>query len=122
MLTSGVDLWLNTPQRPSEASGSSDMKAVHSGIPNFSVLDGWWIEGHTEGITGWSIGSKSSEPGNDEKNAAEIYDKMEKIILPMYYKDAERWMDIMQHSITFNAYFFNTQRMEQQYVLNAYLH
>lgn len=122
MLISGVDLWLNTPQRPLEASGTSGMKAVHNGIPNLSVLDGWWIEGHIEGITGWSIGSKSSEPGNDEKDAQEIYDKLEKIILPMYYKDTERWMDIMQHSIAFNASFFNTQRMVQQYVLNAYLH
>ncbi len=122
MLTSGVDLWLNTPQKPLEASGTSGMKAVHNGIPNLSVLDGWWIEGHIEGITGWSIGSKSSEPGNDEKDAQEIYDKLEKIILPIYYKDTERWMDIMQHSIAFNASFFNTQRMVQQYVLNAYLH
>jgi starch phosphorylase len=120
MLISGVDLWLNTPQRPLEASGTSGMKAVHNGIPNLSVLDGWWIEGHIEGVTGWSIGSK--EPGNDEKDAQEIYGKLENIILPMYYKERERWMDIMQHSIAFNASFFNTQRMVQQYVLNAYLH
>jgi starch phosphorylase len=122
MLISGVDLWLNTPQRPMEASGTSGMKAVHNGIPNFSVLDGWWIEGHIEGITGWSIGSKSSELGGDEKDAQEIYDKLGNIILPMYYKERERWMDIMQHSIAFNASFFNTQRMVQQYVLNAYLY
>ncbi len=122
MLISGVDLWLNTPQKPLEASGTSGMKAVHNGIPNFSVLDGWWIEGHIEGITGWSIGSKSIETGNDDRDAQEIYDKLENIILPMYYKDRERWMDIMQHSIAFNASFFNTQRMVQQYVLNAYLH
>ena len=122
MLISGVDLWLNTPQRPLEASGTSGMKAVHNGVPNFSVLDGWWIEGHIEGITGWSIGSKSTEPGSDDRDAQEIYDKLEKIILPMYYKDKERWMDVMQHSIAFNASFFNTQRMVQQYVSNAYLH
>ena len=122
MLVSGVDLWLNTPQKPLEASGTSGMKAVHNGIPNLSVLDGWWIEGHVEGITGWSIGSKSAEPGSDDRDAHEIYDKLENIILPMYYKDRERWMDIMQHSIAFNASFFNTQRMVQQYVLNAYLH
>ena len=121
MLTSGVDLWLNTPQRPMEASGTSGMKAVHNGIPNLSVLDGWWIEGHIEGITGWSIGSKSVESGGDDRDAQEIYDKLENVILPMYYKDTERWMDIMQHSIAFNASFFNTQRMVQQYVLNAYL-
>ncbi|OGP86944.1 MAG: hypothetical protein A2156_14125 [Deltaproteobacteria bacterium RBG_16_48_10] len=58
MLISGVDLWLNTPQKLLEASGTSGMKAVHNGIPNFSVLDGWWIEGHIEGVTGWSIGPK----------------------------------------------------------------
>ena len=121
MLTSGVDLWLNTPQRPLEASGTSGMKAVHNGIPNLSVLDGWWIEGHIEGVTGWSIGSKSIETG-DDRDDQEIYDKLENIILPMYYRERERWMDIMQHSIAFNASFFNTQRMVQQYVLNAYLH
>jgi starch phosphorylase len=118
-LISGVDIWLNTPQRPMEASGTSGMKAVHNGIPNLSVLDGWWIEGHIEGVTGWSIGSKSIETGDDAK---EVYDKLENVILPMYYGERERWMDIMQHSIAFNASFFNTQRMVQQYVLNAYLH
>jgi len=119
MLISGVDLWLNTPQRPMEASGTSGMKAVHNGIPNLSVLDGWWIEGHIEGVTGWSIGSKSSETGDDAK---EVYNKLENIILPMYYREREKWIEIMQHSIAFNASFFNTQRMVQQYVLNAYLH
>jgi starch phosphorylase len=122
LLTSGVDLWLNTPQRPMEASGTSGMKAVHNGIPNFSVLDGWWIEGHIEGITGWSIGSKAVESKGDDKEAQEIYDKLENIILPMYYRERGKWLDIMQHTIAFNASFFNTQRMVQQYVLNAYLH
>ncbi|OGP77049.1 MAG: alpha-glucan phosphorylase [Deltaproteobacteria bacterium RBG_16_49_23] len=112
VLVSGVDLWLKTPQRPLEASGTSGMKAVHNGIPNLSVLDGWWIEGHIEGVTGWSIGSK--EPGNDDQDAHEIYHKLENIILPMYYKERERWMDIRQHSIALNASFFNTQRMVQQ--------
>jgi starch phosphorylase len=121
MLTSGVDLWLNTPQRPMEASGTSGMKAVHNGIPNLSVLDGWWIEGHIEGITGWSIGSKLFAT-DDNRDAAEMYDKLENIILPMYYKERDRWIDIMQHTIAFNASFFNTQRMVQQYALNAYLH
>ncbi len=122
MLTSGVDLWLNTPQRPMEASGTSGMKAVHNGIPNFSVLDGWWIEGHIEGITGWSIGPKLGESPSDQREADEIYEKLENIILPMYYKEKGKWLDIMRHTIAFNASFFNTQRMVQQYVLNAYLH
>ncbi len=121
LLTSGVDLWLNTPQKPMEASGTSGMKAAHNGIPNLSVLDGWWIEGHIEGITGWSIGSESFEPENDDRNALEIYEKLENIILPMYYKEREKWIDVMRQSIAFNASFFNTQRMMQQYALNAYL-
>lgn len=121
MLISGVDLWLNTPQRPMEASGTSGMKAVHNGIPNLSVLDGWWIEGHIEGVTGWAIGSKSVESESGDGEARDIYDKLEQIILPMYYGEREKWLDIMRHSIAFNASFFNTQRMVQQYVLNAYL-
>jgi starch phosphorylase len=121
LLTSGVDLWLNTPQRPMEASGTSGMKAVHNGIPNFSVLDGWWIEGHIEGITGWSIGPKLGESPSNQRDADEIYEKLENMILPMYYKEKGKWVDIMQHTIAFNASFFNTQRMVQQYVLNAYL-
>ena len=120
MLTSGVDLWLNTPRKPMEASGTSGMKAVHNGIPNLSVLDGWWIEGHIEGVTGWSIGLKSGEE-DDEREAQEIYDKLEDIILPMYYENRGGWLGMMQHCIALNASFFNTQRMVQQYVLNAYL-
>ncbi len=122
MLISGVDLWLNTPQRPMEASGTSGMKAVHNGIPNFSVLDGWWIEGHIEGVTGWSIGPKAGEAESSERETQEIYDKLENVILPLYYHEKEKWLDVMQHSIAFNASFFNTQRMVQQYVLNAYLY
>lgn len=92
LVTSGVDLWLNTPQRPMEASGTSGMKAVHNGIPNLSILDGWWVEGHIEGVTGWSIGSKSAETGG-ERDAAEMYDKLKNVILPMFYKERERWID-----------------------------
>jgi len=122
MITSGVDLWLNTPQKPLEASGTSGMKAAHNGVPSLSVLDGWWIEGHIEGVTGWSIGSAPSEPDGYGKEAQEIYDKLEHVILPMYYREREKWIDIMRHSIALNASFFNTQRMVQQYVLNAYLY
>ena len=60
LLCAGVDLWLNTPQRPLEASGTSEMKAALNGVPSLSVMDGWWIEGHVEGVTGWAI---ESEPG-----------------------------------------------------------
>jgi starch phosphorylase len=92
------------------------VKAVHNGIPNLSLYDGWWIEGHIEGITEWSIRSKSTE-ASDNRDAQEIYDKLENIILPMYYKKKNRWIATMQHSIAFNASFFNTQRMDQQYLL-----
>lgn len=120
-LTAGVDLWLNTPQRPLEASGTSGMKAAHNGVPSLSVLDGWWLEGHIEGVTGWSFGAKSVASGNDQREAQEIYDKLENIILPLYYEAREKWIDVMRFSMAFNASFFNTQRMVQQYVLNAYL-
>jgi len=117
-ITSGVDLWLNPPQKPKEASGTSGMKAAHNGVPSLSILDGWWIEGCIEGITGWSIGSDSKPVQNE---AQELYDKLESIIIPMFYKDREKWINIMQHSIAINASFFNTYRMVQQYISNSYI-
>jgi glycogen phosphorylase len=125
LIVSGVDLWLNTPQRPLEASGTSGMKAAHNGVPSFSVLDGWWMEGHVEGLTGWSIGSKEPEfSGLDDLNrqdAEDLYQKLKNVIAPLFYREHERWVDIMRHAIALNASFFNTHRMVQQYVTNAYL-
>jgi starch phosphorylase len=125
LIISGVDLWLNTPQRPLEASGTSGMKAAHNGVPNFSVLDGWWIEGHIEGITGWSIGSRevrSAGPGSvSQQDAEDLYQKLRQVIAPLFYREREQWIDVMRHSIALNASFFNTHRMVQQYVTNAYL-
>jgi starch phosphorylase len=121
MLVSGVDLWLNTPRKPMEASGTSGMKAAHNGVPSFSVLDGWWLEGHIEGITGWSVGTTASFSNEDNAEAAELYAKLEHVIVPMYYNNRDRWIDVMRHSIAVNASFFNTHRMVQQYVINAYL-
>lgn len=125
LITSGVDLWLNTPHRPLEASGTSGMKAVHNGIPNFSVLDGWWIEGHIEGVTGWSIGptkeTLSQSKTEDQEDAQELYQKLRTVIVPMYYHDRDQWIDVMRQSIAFNASFFNTHRMVQQYAANAYV-
>ena len=117
-IVSGVDIWLNTPQKPLEASGTSGMKACHNAIPNLSVLDGWWIEGHIENKTGWSIGSKAEN--SNEEDAKDLYDKLENKIIPKYYNNREQWINIMKHSIAFNASFFNTHRMMHQYVLNAY--
>ena len=123
MLTAGVDLWLNTPQPPMEASGTSGMKAALNGVPSLSVLDGWWIEGCIEGITGWSIGENArvKTPESDwSKDAGFLYDKLEQVIIPMFYQDRNQFINIMRHAIALNGSFFNTQRMMQQYVLNAY--
>jgi starch phosphorylase len=117
VITAGVDLWLNTPQRPLEASGTSGMKAAHNGVPSFSVLDGWWLEGHVEGITGWSIGG--AEPASDG-DAADLYAKLETIV-PLFHHERARWIAVMKGAVALNASFFNTHRMVQQYVANAYL-
>ncbi|MFH1428362.1 MAG: alpha-glucan family phosphorylase [Candidatus Margulisiibacteriota bacterium] len=121
MLVSGVDCWLNTPQKPREASGTSGMKAAHNGVPSFSILDGWWIEGCIEGYTGWAIGSLSADESNDRDDAYSLYEKLERVILPGFYQNGKDWVNIMRHSIAINAAFFNTHRMLLQYVLNAYL-
>jgi glycogen phosphorylase len=122
MMISGVDLWLNTPRRPMEASGTSGMKAAHNGVPQFSTLDGWWIEGWIENITGWSIGSRRSNEreSDDDADRKDLYNKLETWIMPKFYKDRDNWIRTMRSSIAVNASFFNTNRMIQQYVLNAY--
>lgn len=124
LITSGVDLWLNTPLPPLEASGTSGMKATLNGVPSLSVLDGWWIEGHIEGVTGWSIGENLHRTGDSNewsKDALSLYDKLEKIILPLFYRDRDRFVDVMRSCLALNGAFFNTQRMMLQYVLRAYL-
>lgn len=121
----GVDLWLNNPLRPLEASGTSGMKAALNGVPNFSVLDGWWIEGHIEGITGWSIGPQSTEStvnaDRSEEDVLDLYDKLEHIIIPLYYDNRPGWIKVMKNAIGKNAYYFNTHVMMRRYVTEAYL-
>jgi starch phosphorylase len=119
-LTSGVDLWLNTPQRPNEASGTSGMKAALNGVPSLSILDGWWVEGCLEGLTGWAIGRNEGAIDNADGDAASLYDKLERIILPMFYGQPKAYAEVMRMSIAVNGSFFNTQRMLSQYVANAY--
>ncbi|MCC7576238.1 MAG: alpha-glucan family phosphorylase [Methanomethylovorans sp.] len=123
MMTSGVDIWLNTPEPPMEASGTSGMKAALNGVPNLSVLDGWWIEGNIEGVTGWSIGEVvigNGENRDHSLDAASLYDKLEQTIVPLFYTNRDQFISMMSHSIAINGSFFNTHRMMQEYVLNAY--
>jgi starch phosphorylase len=123
LVTSGVDLWLNTPHPPREASGTSGMKAAANGVPSLSVLDGWWIEGCIEGVTGWAIGDGRNHARtevNHTRDAEDLLDRLEKAILPAFYHERDRYLEVMRHAIALNASFFNTQRMMQQYVLKAY--
>lgn len=125
LLVSGTDLWLNTPRRPFEASGTSGMKAAHNGVPSFSTLDGWWIEGHLEGLAGWSIGSReAARPASDSvdrEDAEDLYEKLRYVILPLFYRNREQWINVMRHAIALNASYFNTHRMVQQYITNVYM-
>ena len=124
-LVSGVDVWLNTPLRPLEASGTSGMKAAHNGVINFSVLDGWWIEGWIEGVTGWAIGPEPNENVSAEEGPRreldDLYNKLEYVIIPMFYGRRNEWIKIMKNSIGKIAYHFNTHRMMQRYATEAYL-
>ncbi len=119
-MVAGVDVWLNTPQRPLEASGTSGMKAAFNGVPNLSVQDGWWIEGCIEGVTGWSIGQTSDVANSHD--AVALYDKLEKVVLPLYYtSERAKWVAVMKGAIAKNASFFNSHRMMRRYVTEAYL-
>lgn len=120
LLCSGVDVWLNTPQKPQEASGTSGMKAALNGVPSFSVLDGWWIEGCLEGTTGWAIGSDHDSPSNPNEDADSLYGKLEHVILPMFYRRPLDFAEVMRSAIAINGSFFNAQRMVRQYLYHAY--
>jgi starch phosphorylase len=124
-LVSGVDVWLNTPLRPLEASGTSGMKAAHNGVINFSVLDGWWIEGWIEGVTGWAIGPQPNENVSAEEGRRreldDLYNKLECIVVPMFYSRRDDWIKMMKNSIGKIAYHFNSHRMMQRYATEAYL-
>jgi starch phosphorylase len=119
LITSGVDLWLNTPQKPQEASGTSGMKAALNGVPSLSILDGWWIEGCIEGVTGWSFGGDEGS-GASSADAGALYEKLERTILPMFYQRPDQYAAVMRSAIALNGSFFNTQRMVTQYVSDAY--
>ncbi|MCK9564049.1 MAG: alpha-glucan family phosphorylase [Bacteroidales bacterium] len=125
LLTAGVDVWLNTPHPPMEASGTSGMKAALNGVPSFSVLDGWWVEGCIEGITGWSLGEPAAGQHDGDRwwsDAEQLYAKLESDIMPLYYGDPEGFTGVMRSAIFLNGSFFNTERMIREYVAKAYFH
>lgn len=119
LITAGVDVWLNTPQPPMEASGTSGMKAAVNGVPSLSILDGWWIEGCIEGVSGWAIEHREGVNGAAH-DINSLYDKLERVVLPLYYGQRERFVEVMRYAIALNGSFFNTQRMVTQYVAKAY--
>ncbi len=124
MLTSGCDVWLNNPRRPREASGTSGMKAAVNGVLNFSILDGWWIEGYLKGKTGWAIGPNADiadmESYDDSKDVDDLYDKLENHVIPTYYDTPEEWLAMMKQSISLIAPYFNTHRMLREYATYGY--
>ena len=124
LLTAGADVWLNTPHPPLEASGTSGMKAALNGVPSLSVLDGWWVEGHVEGVTGWAIGTDGRrlpvEIADSAAHAAALYDTLERTVVPLFYRDRDRFTQVMRYAIALNGSFFTAQRMLQEYVVKAY--
>ncbi len=116
LLTAGVDVWVNTPERPYEASGTSGMKAALNGVPSLSILDGWWIEGCIEGVTGWAI----EDGADDAEEANSLYSKLETAVVPLYRDTQEKWARLMRTTLAFNGSYFNTNRMVKQYTRNAY--
>lgn len=117
-LTSGCDIWLNHPIVPLEACGTSGMKSCHNGVPHFSTLDGWWPEGYEEDVTGWAIGN--TDGSDDAKDTKSFYDKLENKIMPLYYNNREKWIEMMKKVISINAPKFNSHRMAKEYAQKAY--
>lgn len=120
LVVAGCDVWLNTPQPPLEASGTSGMKAALNGVPSLSVLDGWWVEGHIEGVTGWAIGDGAAHDA--QADAASLYDKLEQAVLPTYYDDRGAWIGVMKGTIAKCGSLFSSHRMMRRYAVDAYLH
>jgi len=119
LITSGVDVWLNTPRPPLEASGTSGMKSALNGVPSLSTIDGWWVEGCIDGVTGWAIGHGRAD-ASDADDARLLYERLENDVASRYYRDPEGYAWVRRNAIALNGSYFNTQRMVEQYALGAY--
>ena len=128
-LCAGCDVWLNNPLRPLEASGTSGMKAAVNGVPSLSILDGWWLEGWVEGVTGWAIGvddglvqdgvAPDEMEGGDE-DATALYDKLDEVVAPAFFGDGNSFLRVRRSAIALNGSFFSTDRMAREYARAAY--
>lgn len=118
LVTAGCDIWLNTPQRPLEASGTSGMKAALNGVPNLSVLDGWWLEGWIEGVTGWAVGEDG--PHDPDADVEALYRTLEDVVLPMWQEAQQDWVEVMRGAIVHNGALFHSHRMLRRYATEAY--
>ena len=127
-LAQGVDVWLNTPRRLQEASGTSGMKAAINGVLNLSVPDGWWYEAY-DGSNGWSVGDatlKASHEAEDESDAGSLFRLIEDNVVPLYYNRdrsglPQAWLTMMKNSIRSIVPFFSARRMLKEYCENMYL-
>jgi starch phosphorylase len=125
VLTRGCDVWLNTPRRPLEACGTSGMKAAMNGVLNLSILDGWWVEGCEHGVNGWRIGppdgaSYATEAEGDALDAAALHDLLEREVVPTFYGDRARWLEMMRASIEMATTRFSADRMVRDYYAQLY--
>lgn len=110
LITAGVDVWLNTPLRPNEASGTSGMKATLNGVPNLSILDGWWAEACEDGVNGWAIGN--ADAPDDASDADHLYRLLEEQVIPTFYNDQKKWLEMIRASIKTGVQFTGTRMVE----------
>ncbi len=128
LLVAGADVWVNTPVAPHEASGTSGMKAALNGVPSLSMLDGWWLEGNVEGVTGWAIGADLGpaadlpigDPLVDASDEAELYRVLAEVVAPLYYGRPDDFAAVRRSAISLNGSFFTAQRMVTEYSSRAY--